>query len=488
MKSPTENEQRMKENIRLAQIIRAITQAGPLPHAELLNWLPGLQTTNRVRKIVSIGKERGLLQGLTGDGDLPKGLRKDRGGAAQYVEISRAAGGCVVGLNVGRTYFAIGVADPNGRLLSVNGEPPEKGLTGKAKDAAWADYRAGQIIIHKREAGVNGRSLLKRTAKKTVEWLEELGVAEEEIRGITLSLPVPVSTTQGKTLTASIEPSLANVKSIKTAFRSELGKNRYPKLEKVVLANDADVAARGEVRYGNAYGLKDVIAIHAAYGIGAGVIADGSVLRTGAGGGVGEIGHCVPTIIRDEGAKHGLIPLDPENDLFTCVCDCPGHLEAMAGGEAIVKRIEASLGSDVVQPPKPLSTVLEDPEASLAAKLDGLLKVTSGSKPWKPGREAMLDAAHAIGGAIHTLTHLFKPEAVLLCGKLSEAGKPFLKVVQEGFDRPGSLASYAPSIELGDATDEFARRLIMVRGAAMTAIRATEPLILRQDPEHLGGA
>lgn len=421
-----------------------------------------------------------MLQKLTGDGDLPKDRMKGGTGATQFVEIARAAG-CVVGLNVGRTYFAIGAADPNGRLLSTHGNPP-KDLKGKAKDNAWRKYRKGQMVVHDRKDGLGGVPLLKYTAKKTIEWLDELGVKDEELRGITLSLPAPVSTTTSKTLTNSVEPTLAPIASIERQFKAALGKDRYPNLQKVVLANDADVAARAEVRYGKARGMRDVVALHAAFGVGAGIITDGTILRTGAGGGVGEIGHCVPRILSDEGKQYGLPSLDSDDGWFSCICGSQGHLEAMAGGEAIVRRIEE--GSDTVKPkvPKRLATVLRDPAKTLPEKLDKVLRVSTGKRAWKPGQAALVDAARLLGGAVHSITHLFKPEAVYLSGKLSEAGEDFLTEIQDAFEDLGPLNAYTPTIDvgtndLGTGSRGFDRRLIMVRGAAMTAVRSTTPLI-----------
>jgi hypothetical protein len=82
-----------------------------------------------------------------------------------------------------------------------------------------------------------------------------------------------------------------------------------------------------------------------------------------------------------------------------------------------------------------------------------------------------------IGGAVHTLTHVFRPEAVYLGGKLSEVGKTFLKEVRKGFTECGPLTGYEPKIALGTAGNQFGRRHVMVRGAAMTAVRGTESLV-----------
>jgi predicted NBD/HSP70 family sugar kinase len=461
---------------RTYQIMEAITEEGPLPYANLVERLDGLSTRDHVRGIVADAGTWKVLQGLTGDGDLPEGLTEGNGPRTQYVEINRDAG-CVVGVNIGRTYFAIGAADPNGRLFSTAGD--SRAPKANAPEEVKAQYRAGQIVIYPRDS--DGWFLLKNVAAAVESWLEKVDVHEEEVRGITLSLPAPVSTTQSKVLTNSIENGLGNIENIEKHFRLIFGEGRFSKLEKVIVANDADVSARGEVRYGNAYGMKDVVVIHAAYGVGAGIVTDGKVLRTGAGGGAGEIGHCVPRIARDEGVNQGLVPLDPEHGLFACACGCVGHLEAMAGGEAIMKRLVASRDSFASAPPGELAGHLADPNRSVSKTLDVLLGCVEGENRWEPGREAVLDAAHMIGGAAHTIAHLMKPEVIYLCGKLSEAGDPFLEVVEQGFDAPGCLQNYKPQLKLGKASSEFDRRLIMVRGAAMTAVRGTEPLITLED-------
>src|SRR6188768_2941464 len=210
MPKPEDSPTRSVNAERIDQIIKAITEDGPLTYEELLPRMPGLRTEERVRDIVAIGKKWGVLQNLTGDGDMPAARMKGKGGATHFVEISKDAG-CVVGLNVGRTYFAIGVADPNGRLLSTYGNPPRKGKKKKTKSITWGKYRKGQMIVHDRLPGQGGLTLLKYTAEKTVERLEELGVADDELRAVTLSLPVPVSTTKGVTLTNSIEPTLSGM-------------------------------------------------------------------------------------------------------------------------------------------------------------------------------------------------------------------------------------------------------------------------------------
>lgn len=455
---------------RIHQVITAISKEGPLPFPELVGHLPGMKDADHLRKaIVADAHEAKILEAKrSAHWDLPKALTAAKGNATHYVGVTRMAG-CVLGVSVGRTYFALGVADANGRLFSTATRPSAE--QGAASDA----YLQGQVVTHRREDGVVGAALLKHIAREARAWMTKVKVNPWEIRGVTIGLPAPVSTTQSKLLTRSLEPAFASVPHIASTFKEALGKD-FTNLQKVIVSNDADIAARAEVRYGEAYGMKDIVVVHAAYGIGAGILAESKVLRTTAGGGIGEIGHSVPRISRDEGKDLGLIPLSLDNHVYTCACGQLGHLEALAGGAAIVARLKRS-PQDKSKPPAEVAALLASHEASVADQLEEILQASFGEPAWEQGRAAVLDAAHLIGGAVHTLTHVFRPEAVYLGGKLSEAGQDFLDGVRVGFTECGPLTGYEPQIALGTAASQFGRRHVMVRGAAMTAVRGTQSLL-----------
>lgn len=465
----------MRRAERIHQVIAAVAKEGPLPFPELVDRLPDIRDRDHLRKeIVADAAAAKILMAETGKHwDLPKALTAANGNAAHYVGVGREVG-CVLGISVGRTYFALGVADSNGRLISQHDREGLKKTGANAADAQ-SKYVQGQIVTYARNEDVVGEALLNEIASAAKEWMKEVKVQPHEVRGVTIGLPAPVSTTRSKLLTKSLETPLSSVPHIASSFEEGLGED-FTNLQKVIVSNDADIVARAEVRYGEAYGMKDVVVLHAAYGIGAGVLAEGKVLRTTAGGGIGEIGHCVPVISRDHGKRFGLLPLSIEHPVYKCACGHLGHLEALAGGSAIIKRLKHSPGIEP-EPPEHLTKLLKDEKANDADVLEGILDAAFGSAAWEPGRAAVLDAAHLIGGSIHTLTHLFRPEAVYLGGKLSEAGNPFLKEVQHAFTKCGPLTDYEPRIALGTAGSQFGRRHVMVRGAAMTAVRGTESLV-----------
>jgi glucokinase len=68
----------------------------------------------------------------------------------------------------------------------------------------------------------------------------------------------------------------------------------------VVLTNDANAAALGEMMYGCARGMKHFITITLGTGVGSGIVIDGKIV-VGNDGFAGELGH---TIIRPGGRKH----------------------------------------------------------------------------------------------------------------------------------------------------------------------------------------
>ena len=85
----------------------------------------------------------------------------------------------------------------------------------------------------------------------------------------------------------------------------------------VVVDNDANVAAVGELEHGAARGCRNALVITLGTGVGGGLVCDGRVLR-GAHGFAGEIGH---------------FQVDPHGP--TCACGERGHWEALSSGTAL---------------------------------------------------------------------------------------------------------------------------------------------------------
>src|SRR6476469_7392126 len=152
----TRKEQRLLPAARIVEILNAITRYGPLPYSELKYRILPIEE-ERLREIVGIAADRHILRKRFGDKDLPDELRRGRHNRTQYVEITEE-GGYVVGVNIGRTYIAIGIADANGLLISGYGDKPSRDLSDRQRDKAWEKFTREQIKTVNRASGVIGRS------------------------------------------------------------------------------------------------------------------------------------------------------------------------------------------------------------------------------------------------------------------------------------------------------------------------------------------
>lgn len=138
------------------------------------------------------------------------------------------------------------------------------------------------------------------------------------IAAASVMVPGAVDSAQAVVLSAPNLPSLINF-GLKAVLQERLG---LP----VVLENDANAAAMGEMWLGAARGCRDVVSVTLGTGVGGGIVLDGRVWR-GAHGAAGEIGHTT---------------VDPFSGL-KCKCGNTGCLELFASATAIVRMARESL-------------------------------------------------------------------------------------------------------------------------------------------------
>lgn len=131
-------------------------------------------------------------------------------------------------------------------------------------------------------------------------------------------VPGAVDSRQAVVLSAPNLPSLINF-GLKAVLEERL---QWP----VVLENDANAAAMGEIWLGAARGCRDVVSVTLGTGVGGGVVLGGKLWR-GAHGSAGEIGHTT---------------VDPFSGL-KCKCGNTGCLELFASATAIVRMARESL-------------------------------------------------------------------------------------------------------------------------------------------------
>jgi glucokinase-like ROK family protein len=166
----------------------------------------------------------------------------------------------------------------------------------------------------------------------------------------------------------------------------------------VMFDNVTRVMALGEMWYGAGRNYRNFIMINVGYGIGAGIIIQGSPLY-GLKGMAGEFGH---------------ITLDKDSDA-QCECGNFGCLEALASGNGIAKAAQKELRGGVVSV---LSEMCKGDLSRLTAEM-----VADAAKQGDGTAWTIFDrAAEYLGLGIAGLINLFNPEAVFIGGGVAQAG------------------------------------------------------------------
>ena len=165
--------------------------------------------------------------------------------------------------------------------------------------------------------------------------------------------------------------------------------------------NDARVAMAGEMRWGAAFGRRNVLMLTLGTGVGGAVLVEGRLLR-GNRGVAGHVGH---------------ITVDPEGP--PCICGNRGCLETYFSAPAIESAAHASVRRGVATC-LTMDSTCQDIFTAAAAGDDVARIVTS-------------QAVRKLGGAIAGLIHLLDPEVIILGGQITEAGAQLMKPLRAEF-------------------------------------------------------
>jgi predicted NBD/HSP70 family sugar kinase len=161
----------------------------------------------------------------------------------------------------------------------------------------------------------------------------------------------------------------------------------------VTVENEANLAVRAEWRYGPHADLANIVYISGHAGLGAGIIAEGRLLRGGAGYS-GELGHVV---------------VDPRGP--ACACGRRGCLEAMAGIGALVARVGGDKTGD-------LEAEVEDLVRRATARETAVL-------------DALKKTGRLLGQGLSVLSNVLNPELIVLGGYFVSLAPWITSVVEE---------------------------------------------------------
>ncbi|MFD3447237.1 ROK family glucokinase [Microbacteriaceae bacterium 4G12] len=277
-------------------------------------------------------------------------------------------------------------------------------------------------IVHVWEIDTNksdkGSHIPKDIATSIEQTLEQLNVTKSKLIGIGMGAPGPVNFKDG---------------SIDVAVN--VGWDNFPlkeTLEKetslpVVVDNDANIAAIGEVWKGAGQGAKDVICVTLGTGVGGGIIVNGEIVH-GANGASGEIGHI--TSVPEGGSP--------------CNCGKTGCLETIASATGIVRLAIEELSSTN--------------EAGILRAIYNEQQTVSAKQVFDAANEGdtiankvIAKVAFHLGLALANVANGLNPEKIVIGGGVSKAGDTLLIPLKEQFVR-FAFPRVAKAAELSIAT------------------------------------
>ncbi len=189
-----------------------------------------------------------------------------------------------------------------------------------------------------------------------------------------------------------------------------------------VIDNDANLATLGEWRFGAGQGHHHLLYLTVSTGIGGGVIIADRLLH-GAHGLAGELGHL--TVVPDG-------PL--------CGCGQRGHLEAVASGTAIARRVRAALENGT-----PSSSLRLDPPPSTKEIAQAALAGDT------LAQEALAEAGHYLGVALADFLHIFNPTALIIGGGVSQSGEVLLAPLRQALESHVMSKEYLKDLHISRA-------------------------------------
>lgn len=208
----------------------------------------------------------------------------------------------------------------------------------------------------------------------------------------------------------------------------------------VVVENDANAGALGELHGGIGQGCRHLVYLTISTGIGGGIIVDGRVYR-GANGQAGELGH---------------LPVLPGGPL--CDCGNRGCLEALCSGKSIGRRAEEACAA------RPGSS---GPLRALAA--GGGLSAEAVFRAAAAGdglaAEIVEQTCQYLGMGLASIINTLAPELLVLGGGVSRAGEALLGPLRR-WTREYTMPVHRPSLRVEQARHPD---LAVLLGAAVLA-------------------
>lgn len=244
----------------------------------------------------------------------------------------------------------------------------------------------------------HGAYILRDVAESILAKLKEKGIQEEEVLGIGVGVPGPMND-EGTILGGAVNLGWGS-------FNIPEALGAYIKLP-VKAANDANVAAFGEMWQGGGKGYDSLVAVTLGTGVGGGIIVKGRLL-VGAFGAGGEIGH---------------IHLE-DNETESCNCGNKGCLEQFTSATGIARLAKRYLAEHDTP------TILRE-EDNISAKtvFDAVKEGDAAAK------EIAGQFGDYLGKGLAMVSSVVNPEIFVIGGGVSKAGEILLSYIEPYFKK-----------------------------------------------------
>ncbi|MDR2043167.1 MAG: ROK family glucokinase [Clostridium sp.] len=322
-------------------------------------------------------------------------------------------GNYAFGVDIGGTTIKLGLFDQNGNILDK-----------------W------EIPTRTED---DSRNLLPDVARSILHSMKERGIEADEVLGAGIGFPGPVDEKGTVHEAANLGGGVFNVPE---AFGNYLP---FP----VKAANDANVAAFGEMRKGGGKGASNLVMVTLGTGVGGGIIVNGNIL-TGAVGAGGEIGH---------------IHLE-DSETEECGCGNKGCLEQYTSATGIVRLAKRRLAEDE----KP--SVLRGDSLSAKKVFDAI----------KDKDEVAMEVGRRfgeyLGKGLAGVAAVVNPEVFLIGGGVSNAGGILLDYIRPPYAKyafPKCREARFALAELGNDAGIYGAAGLILDGAAEESARKKPP-------------
>lgn len=283
-----------------------------------------------------------------------------------------------IGIDIGGTNTAIGVVDQDGNVL--------------VRDSILTPDH-GNINQYIEDLSLSVTELIKKLHKLN-ENIDVLGIG--------------IGAPNGNYYSGTIEhaPNLSFKGVIPFV---ELLKKHFQDLPAIVLTNDANAAAIGEMIYGGAREMKNFVVFTLGTGVGSGLVVDGNLVY-GNDGFAGECGHTT------------LVP-----DGRLCGCGARGHLEAYCSATGMKRTAFELLARDNATNSVLASYSLSD--------LNSKIIFEAAEKGDSIAQEVFKKTGFWLGQGLADTIHHLSPEAIFLFGGPVAAGELLFRPTKESMEK-----------------------------------------------------